>query len=113
MGGEASKPAAVEEATNEPVLATDAFVKERLEEKERREQEDAEAAQAALREKQRIESAKERAKALEQKVGMLAGPVRCGEEEREAVECVKNNPNDSMACRALVARFEKCSWGKS
>ncbi len=96
-------------APEDPVLATEAFVKEQLERAEREMQQEAEAAQEESR---RIAAGKDRAKELQKRLGVLRAPERCVAEEREALECVKANPGDGLACVSLVSRFEKCVSGR-
>jgi hypothetical protein len=111
MGAASStdQQAPAQTAHEDPVLATEAFVKEQMERAEREKQAEAE---AAFEESRRIKAGKERAQELQKRLGLLQTPERCLAEEREALACVKQNPGDGLACVSLVQRFEKCASGR-
>ena len=107
MGGSASKS---ESVPTDPVAVTDRFMKDEVERARiERENELKEASTRQASEEEAKARTKERADALAAKAGLINKPLRCVEEEKAVVECVKQHQGDPLACFSAVERFEKCS----
>lgn len=105
MGGSGSKS----EIQTDPVGVTEQFAREIESKKAEEEREVEEIAANLASEEEAKAKTKEQADALAKKVGLLKKTDRCVDEERQVLECMKQNKGDPLACVSAVERFERCS----